>query len=246
MNYLRPKSHRAIYDIDDSRAHYNLYQLCQYYVLLDQDRYKYLTLCDMLDELSNEYTQRSHEASPSTNTLIVIFCSSIQRAQDLYHRLLITQQDALRANPTQSHGYWDHSIATYCDPNTQSLTELIDTTHPGIIITIDGLSSEGISWRDCTQSAYFFHYDMPDHHEDYLLRIGRTERFRSRLTFFSIAFILTDEDPIDNVLHRGPSIDCRVLSKIEEMYMDDVAIEELPVHFASAFVDRVIGVARFT
>ncbi len=227
-------------------------------MLLDKEQYKYLTFIDILTELSKEYSYQNDERSREDDEFtpdpisIIIFCNTEQSAIQLSQQLLSTQQKVLRTpipSTTASlnpHGFWEYPITSYVTPTTEEndpLSQMKAT--PCILITIDGLSAEGIEWSKYTRKAIFIHYDMAIHHEDYVLRIGRTFPNDRRFGKISIVFIVTTNQQKGDrsVLYHGDTRDCRELSRIEEYFDVDSnggdQMKELPSNFAYEFISSL-------
>ncbi|EOA33136.1 hypothetical protein CARUB_v10016478mg [Capsella rubella] len=160
----------------------------QFYVNVVKEEWKLETLCDL------------YEILPITITKSVIFVNTRRKVKWL----------------TDKMRNLDHTISAInndMDRNTIDITMREFMSSSGILITND-LLDRGTGIDVLQQVSLVINYDLPVQPEDYLHRIGRSEKFGRKGTV-AINFVTVDDEIM--------------LSDIQKFY--NVDVEELPANF---------------
>lgn len=128
----------------------------QYYVNVERNEYKYVTLCDFYDVCNLSQT--------------IIYCNSRKMVEDLYNRLMDDNFPV-----SQIHG----------DLTQEERNTIMNNFRKGesrILISTD-LLSRGI---DIQQISLVINYDLPNNIENYIHRIGRSGRYGRKGTSINL------------------------------------------------------------
>ncbi|KAK2719631.1 hypothetical protein QYM36_005195 [Artemia franciscana] len=159
----------------------------QFYVQVEKEEWKFETLCDLYDTLSI--------------TQAVIFCNTRRKVDYLTERL--HERDF---TVSSMHGDMDQK-------ERETIMREFRSGSSRILITTD-LLARGI---DVQQVSLVINYDLPNHRENYIHRIGRSGRFGRK----GVAINFVTEQ------------DARTLEDIEKHY--NTQIEVMPMDVADLF-----------
>ena len=147
LNILLTKFMRSPIKILEKRELLTLQGIKQYYVALDNDRHKYLTLKDLFSQINITQT--------------IIYCNSIHRTENLYNYMNDDEFPVERIHSDMNQ------------KNRRKIYEKFKSGETRVLISTD-LFSRGI---DVQQVSIVINYDLPKNVHTYLHRIGRSGRW---------------------------------------------------------------------